>query len=57
MKKKKTEQLITETEVIFEMEGKGFQNGHEDPTTSLATSTLTHIFTVIDFPRAKRSKI
>lgn len=54
MKKKEIEQLVTDTEVLFEMNSNGFHTDPDDPTTSLATSTMTHIFTLINFPASKQ---
>ncbi|RZJ76924.1 MAG: hypothetical protein EOO45_00460 [Flavobacterium sp.] len=57
MKKKQNQQIITDTEVVFEMDNNGFQSGNEDPTTSLATTTLTHIFTRRDVPHVQQKKV
>lgn len=48
MKKKKNNQLIQDVEVIFEMNSNGRPPIGDDPTTSLATTTFTHILTLQD---------
>jgi len=47
------EKLITKTEVIFEIDNNGVQSNWNDPTTSLATSTMTHLTTLIGVFRIK----
>ncbi|WP_256006822.1 hypothetical protein [Pedobacter deserti] len=55
MKKKQYEQILPEIEVVFEMEDDGTAGHQQDPTTTLATSTMTHIFTIRDH-RERREK-
>jgi hypothetical protein len=57
MKKTQNEQMIVKTQVVFEMDNNGFGDSPDDPTTSLATSTLTHIFTLMDKPSFKKKEV